>query len=199
MTTLPQTPSQTVGPYFAYGLTAEQYGYANTQIASGKMADRDVPGQHIRVMGQVFDAERNPVPDAMIELWQADSEGRIPGPGSSGNSRFTGFGRQGTGVHPHAWFQFETVKPGKVDAEQAPHIVVLIFMRGLLTHLYTRIYFCDETDANALDPVLASVPEDRRTSLIAYRQPEHEEDPDVPEYFFHIHLQGISETVFFDV
>lgn len=188
---LPQTPSQTVGPYFAYGLTAEQYGYANTQIATGKMAGDGVPGTRVRIEGAVYDADGKTIPDAMVEFWQADSAGRVPTGNKAGNAGFTGFGRQGTGVDEAQRFVFETVKPGRVDDEQAPHIVVIVFMRGLLTHLYTRLYFEDEAQANATDPVLQSVPAERRHTLIAKKQGD--------AYRFDIRLQGPDETVFFDV
>jgi protocatechuate 3,4-dioxygenase alpha subunit len=192
---LPQTPSQTVGPYFAYGLTAEQYGYANTQIATGQMAGDGVPGTRVRIEGAVYDADGKTVPDAMIEFWQADSTGRVPAGNKAGNAGFTGFGRQGTGVDAAQRFVFETVKPGRVDDEQAPHIVVIVFMRGLLTHLYTRLYFEDEAEANVTDPVLQSVPAERRHTLIAKRQSQGLGDA----YRFDIRLQGPDETVFFDV
>lgn len=193
---LPQTPSQTVGPYFAYGLTAEQYGYANTQIATGHMAGDGVPGTRVRIEGAVYDADGKTIPDAMIEFWQADSTGRVPTSNPGGNASFTGFGRQGTGTDAGQRFIFDTVKPGRVDDEQAPHIVVVVFMRGLLTHLYTRLYFEDEAEANAADPVLASVPAERRHTLIAKRQGQGN-GGDV--YRFDIRLQGPDETVFFDV
>jgi len=189
---LGQTPSQTVGPYFAYGLTAEDYGYANTQIASGRMAVEGLPGDHIRISGRVFDANGKTVPDAMIEFWQADGAGRIAAGGPAGNSRFTGFGRQGTGTDPEHRFTFETVKPGRLAEDEAPAILVVVFMRGLLSHLYTRLYFEDEAAANATDPVLTSVPEARRPTLIAGRT-----GPGT--YAFDIHLQGVDETVFFDI
>jgi len=189
---LAQTPSQTVGPYFAYGLVAEQYSYPNTQIASGKMAEQSLPGSHIRIVGQVFDANGKTVPDAMIEFWQADSEGRIATGEPAGNSRFTGFGRYGTGTDPEHRFIFDTVKPGRVDVGEAPHILMVVFMRGLLTHLYTYIFFDDEAAANVSDPVLASVPADRRGTLIATKSGPG-------EYRFDVHMQGANETVFFDV
>jgi protocatechuate 3,4-dioxygenase alpha subunit len=191
-TPLPQTPSQTVGPYFAYGLTAVQYGYGDLQIASGHMADETLPGTHIRISGRVFDADGKSVPDAMVEFWQADSEGRVATGAIAGNSRFTGFGRQGTGTDPEHRFVFETVKPGRIAADEAPFILVVVFMRGLLTHLYTRLYFDDEAAANATDPVLASVPEARRGTLIAKKTGS-------AEFTFDIRLQGAGETVFFDV
>ena len=160
-TKLGQTPSQTVGPYFAYGLTAEQYGYDFTSIAGSAIATAATDGQHIRIEGRVFDGNGDTVPDAMIEIWQADSQGRYAHPGDprSSNSDFRGFGRFGTGTDPAHRFVFDTVKPGSVDGIQAPHINVIVMMRGLLSHAFTRIYFADEAAANATDPVLNSVPE----------------------------------------
>ena len=187
-----QTPSQTVGPFFAFALTPVQYGYHLTSIAGGTMADETTDGERIRILGRVLDGEGAPVNDALVELWQADAQGRYPGSRTPGNTGFTGFGRFGTGTDPHNRFIFDTVKPGRVDAEQAPHISVIVFMRGTLTHAYTRIYFSDETQANARDPVLGSVPEARRRTLIAERQADG-------TYRFDIRMQGEDETVFFDV
>ncbi|WP_026380397.1 protocatechuate 3,4-dioxygenase subunit alpha [Afifella pfennigii] len=193
---LKQTPSQTVGPYFAYGLTARQYGYPNSQIADGTLADETVSGTRIRILGCVFDGEDAPIPDAMVEIWQADSEGRYahPADGRGSNTGFRGFGRQGTGTDSRNRFLFDTVKPGPVGGEAAPHINVILFMRGLLSHAYTRIYFADESARNAADPVLASVPAERRATLLA--QP----DPSMPGlYRWDIRMQGERETVFFDL
>lgn len=198
MSKLGQTPSQTVGPYFAYGLTPEQYGYPSlTSIASGDLRTPDVQGKQIRIEGRVFDGNGDPVDDAMIEIWQADPQGRYAHPADTraGNLAFKGFGRCGTGTNPEHRFVFDSVKPGAVDAGQAPHVNVIVFMRGLLSHLYTRIYFADEADANAKDPVLQSVPAERRDTLIAQR----EENGGVPVYRFDIRMQGDRETVFFDV
>jgi protocatechuate 3,4-dioxygenase alpha subunit len=189
-----QTPSQTAGPFFAYALTPEQYGYPFASIASGRMADETVAGERIRIIGQVLDGEGEPVADALIEIWQADAQGRYTGPKPGRNERFSGFGRQGTGSDPENRFIFDTVKPGPVDADQAPHVSVMVFMRGLLTHAYTRMYFSDEAEANARDPVLNSVPEIRRSTLIAKRQ----EDGGAI-YRFDIRMQGENETVFLDV
>jgi len=193
-----QTPSQTVGPYFAYGLTPEQYGYPSlTAIASADLRTPDVQGQPIRIEGRVFDGNGAPVDDAMIEIWQADPEGRYahPADGRTGNLSFKGFGRCGTGTDPEHRFVFDSVKPGAVDGSQAPHVNVIVFMRGLLSHLYTRLYFADETTANAQDPVLQSVPDARRGTLIA----RPSQDGGVTVYRFDIHMQGDKETVFFDV
>jgi protocatechuate 3,4-dioxygenase, alpha subunit len=168
-----QTPSQTIGPFFAYGLTAEQYGYPFTQIASGIIAASD---SSIRIAGCVLDGEGKPVSDAMVEIWQAG----------------VGFGRQGTGTAPDNRFEFETVKPRAFSATEAPHLTVVVFMRGLLSHLYTRIYFEDEAAANATDDVLAGLPPERRATLLARRESSL-------RYRFDIHLQGEAETVFFDL
>jgi protocatechuate 3,4-dioxygenase alpha subunit len=195
--TLKQTPSQTVGPFFAYGLTAPQYGYPFTGIAPGEVADELAPGERIRIAGRVIDGAGAPIPDAMIEIWQADSEGRYahPNDGRASNRKFRGFGRFGTGTDPENRFVFSTIKPGSIDEIQAPHINVIVFMRGMLTHAYTRLYFSDEAEANARDPVLASVPQERRGTLIAQR----EDTPAGALYHFDIRMQGDAETVFFDV
>jgi protocatechuate 3,4-dioxygenase alpha subunit len=194
-----QTPSSTVGPFFAYGLTPRQYGYDLASIAHPVIADDTVEGERIRIVGRVFDGAGAPVSDAMVELWQADAQGRYPGtnPGTNGapNTGFRGFGRCGTGTDPHSRFVFETVKPGAPGDGQAPHVSVILFMRGLLTHAYTRLYFSDEAEANGRDPVLAGVPEERRATLIATRE---ETDTGIA-YLFDIHMQGERETVFFDV
>ena len=195
---LGQTPSQTVGPYFAYALTAPQYGYDHTGIGTGgRMADEAVPGEHITLIGRVLDGGGDPVDDALIEIWQADCEGRYAHPADrrGSNAAFAGFGRLGTGTDPERRFLFHTIKPGRVDADQAPHLNVIVFMRGLLSHLYTRIYFGDEAAANESDPVLRSVPSERRDTLLAQR----EETAAAPIYRFDIRLQGDSETVFFDL
>ncbi len=197
MSKLRQTPSQTVGPFFGYALTPEQYGYDFKSIADGNLIEGDVPGQRIRIEGRVLDVKGDLVPDAMIEIWQADGEGRYAHPADprSSNVAFKGFGRMGTGTDPESRFIFDTIKPGSVDGTQAPHISVVIFMRGLLLHAYTRIYFSDEAAANAHDPVLASVPAERRNTLIAVRN----ETPAGIVYRLDIRMQGADETVFFDV
>lgn len=194
--TLKQTPSQTVGPYFAYGLTPEQYGYPLTSIAGSAMARSDTEGTRIRIEGRVLDGAGKPINDAMIEIWQADSRGRYAHPADprGSNSDFKGFGRCGTGTDPENRFWFDTVKPASVDGRQAPHVTVTVFMRGMLLHAYTRIYFSDEAAANAQDPVLAQVPAERRDTLIAKRA----ETPAGIVYRFDIHMQGAAETVFFD-
>jgi protocatechuate 3,4-dioxygenase alpha subunit len=194
MTKLRQTPSQTVGPYFAYGLVPEQYGYRQnlTSIAGSQMAEGDVEGERIRVEGRVFDGAGNPISDALIEVWQADSLGRYAHPADprGSNNTFMGFGRCGTGTDPRNRFWFDTIKPGQVEAGQSPHLNVIVSMRGMLLHAFTRIYFPDEK-ANATDKVLNAVPAERRGTLIAVRQGGN-------VYRFDIHMQGDKETVFFD-
>ncbi len=193
---LKQTPSQTVGPYFAYGLTPEQYGYPFKNTVKTALVEPDTEGERIRIRGQVFDGEGNLIPDAMIEIWQADAQGRYAHPADSRGSdpNFMGFGRMGTGTDPENRFIFNTIKPGPVGDGQAPHINVILFMRGMLLHAFTRIYFPDEAEANGKDPVLQTVPEDRRGTLIT----EREETQDGVVYRFDIHMQGDEETVFFD-
>jgi protocatechuate 3,4-dioxygenase alpha subunit len=194
---LKQTPSQTVGPYFAYGLTPEQYGYPFRALAGPVLVDDDTPGERIRIAGRVLDGAGDPVPDAMLEIWQADDQGRYAHPADprASNLRFTGFGRCGTGTDRDHRFLFDTIKPGPIGDGQAPHVNLILFMRGMLSHLYTRIYFADEAEANARDPVLSRVDESRRHTMIATRQTT----PAGTVYRFDLHMQGPDETVFFDV
>lgn len=194
---LKQTPSQTVGPFFAFALSAPQYGYQHAGIAAGDLCDDSVPGERIRIVGRVIDGAENPVTDALVEIWQADAEGRYDHPADPrrSNGSCKGFGRFGTGTDPESRFIFNTIKPGAVDDLQAPHISVTVFMRGMLSHAYTRIYFSDEAAANQRDPLLLSVPEDRRGTLIADR----ESTGSTPLYRFDIRMQGDRETVFFDL
>lgn len=191
MAKLPQTGSQTVGPFFAYGLTPRQYGYDFAQIADGAIAGDAVPGERIRVTGRVLDGAGQPIEDALVEIWQADAKGVFPGPQRTANDGFTGFGRCGTGTDPERRFVFDTIRPGAPGPGQAPHLSVIVFMRGMLVHVYTRIYFPEEA-ANTSDPVLNAVPEARRATLIA--------QADGPgRYRFDIRMQGDGETVFFEI
>ncbi len=188
---LKQTPSQTIGPYFSFGLVPEQYGYDHSQLAGNELAEEGAAP--ITIRGQVFDGNGETVRDAVLELWQADSQGRYAHPGNprGANTAFGGFARVGTGTLADNFFEFKTVKPGAIGDGQAPHITVVLFMRGLLNHVYTRIYFADEEAANGADPVLALVETARRETLIARREGEG-------AYRFDIHMQGDGETVFFD-
>lgn len=181
------TPSQTVGPFFAYALTPRAYG--GPELATGQMAPDGVAGERIRIEGAVFDGDGAPVGDAMIEFWQADPQGRFH---ARDNAGFTGFGRVETATD--GGFVVETVRPGALPGpggtRQAPHIGVSVFARGVLVRLMTRIYFSDDP-ANAADPILALVSPVRRSTLIAQRGPDG-------VFRFDIRLQGPDETVFFD-
>jgi len=143
----------------------------------------------------VLDGQGAVIEDAMLEIWQADAQGRYPGAPGGANSGFTGFARCGTGTAPDKSYRFETVKPGCAEPGSAPHINMIVFSRGLLSHAYTRVYFDDEATANNSDPVLALVPKDRRNTLIAKRL---ETDQGIV-YCFDIRMQGDGETVFFDL
>jgi protocatechuate 3,4-dioxygenase alpha subunit len=193
---LGQTPSQTVGPYFAYGLTPTQYGYDFRSLFGPVLAEPRTPGEPIVITGRVIDGNGQPISDAMLEIRHADASGRYPAsPADVAATGFRGFGRMGTGTLPGHAFEFRTVKPGATPDGQAPHVDVIVTMRGLLSHAFTRIYFDDEGDANARDPVLASVPAERRATLVARR----ESLPGGTVYRFDVHMQGDEETVFFDV
>lgn len=187
-TPLSLTPSQTIGPFFAYALTPRAYG--GSELANEQVATDAVPGERISIRGRVFDGDGAPVGDAMIEIWQADAEGRFH---AQGNAGFTGFGRAETTAE--GGFHFETIRPGALPGPdgsiQAPHLTVSVFARGLLVRLATRIYFSDEA-ANESDPVLALVPAERHRTLIAKRGADG-------VFTFDIRLQGECETVFFDV
>jgi len=187
------TGSQTVGPFFAPALLRED-------AARHVLTRPETVGERIRIEGRVLDGDGVPVPDAMVEIWQANAHGRYNHPSDRGpaslDASFLGFGRSGTAEDGSYWF--ETIRPGPVpfDGEQmqAPHISVTVFSRGLLNHAMTRLYFEDEP-ANLRDPVLRFVPEKRRATLLARRKPD---SPEVV-YRFDIILQGTNETVFFNV
>ncbi|MDE1182215.1 protocatechuate 3,4-dioxygenase subunit alpha [Paraburkholderia sp.] len=196
MSQLKQTPSQTVGPYFAYGLCPEQYNFDLKSLFTSALADREAAGEHITIVGQVFDADGAVVGDAVLEFTQVDSEGRYPASRADVTERkFRGFARVGTGTDPQQRFVVETVKPGRRSPQEAPHVSVNVMMRGTLMHAFTRIYFEDEAAANEGDAVLASVPAARRGTLIAKR----ELGTGNAVYRFDIRMQGDAETVFFDV
>ena len=187
-----ETPSQTVGPFYAIGLTRKPMN---------SLATVSTQGQRIRIEGQVFDGDGVAIPDVMVEIWQANAYGRYNHPDDKQEKpldpTFTGWGRSGT--DEACFYSFETIKPGPVpgadDSAQAPHINVVVFARGMLVHAYTRIYFADEP-ANANDPVLNSIKNNkRRRTLLAV--PGMENGRTV--YRFDIRLQGENETVFFDV
>jgi protocatechuate 3,4-dioxygenase alpha subunit len=191
------TPSQTVGPFFASSLTpGKKYDWA--QAIGSDLTTPGASGQRIRIEGRVLDGDGAPINDAMIEIWQADAAGRYAHPADTRrpNAKFTGFGRADTDAT--GAYAFTTIKPGAVPGPdgkaQAPHILAAVFSRGMPRHCYTRIYFADEA-GNASDAVLALVPADRRSTLIATR----EERNGQPVYIFDIRIQGENETVFFEV
>ncbi|MBO0764994.1 MAG: protocatechuate 3,4-dioxygenase subunit alpha [Hyphomicrobiaceae bacterium] len=190
-----RTPSQTVGPFLHIGLTG-QYGFR--EVFDATVADQGVPGTHIRIEGRLIDGSGNVMPDAMVEVWQADSQGRYAHPADGrpvASNSFRGFGRCAT--DRDGGYAFSTVKPGCVPgpngSTQAPHINVGVFARGMLKRLFTRIYFAGEP-ANASDPILALVPAERRETLMARPDPARSN-----LWRFDIRVQGgADETVFFD-
>ena len=191
-----QTPSQTVGPYFAYGLTATQYGYDFDQPFDAVIAHDPAEGQAIRLEGRVLDGDGKAVDDALVEISQVDGAGRYPESVAQAKAiGFRGFGRVGTGTDDQRRYVFHTVKPAAQAEGEAPHIDMIVMMRGQLLHAFTRVYFADESAANARDAVLQSVPEARRQTLLA----EPSEHGGRAVYRLDIHMQGADETVFFDV
>ena len=189
----PLTSSQTVGPFFHDCLLC-------TDLHRNVLAPSEAIGERIRIEGRVLDGDRQAVPDAVIEIWQADHRGRYHYRADTSDlpdSVLRGFGRTGTDTEGVYWF--ETIKPGRIkfdeDTFQSPHICVAVFARGLLNHLYTRIYFADEP-ANSDDPVLRCVPVERQPTLLA--QPKGTGNANLV-YNFDIVLQGASETVFFNI
>ncbi|HMF23881.1 MAG TPA: protocatechuate 3,4-dioxygenase subunit alpha [Pseudolabrys sp.] len=200
------TPSQTVGPFFAYGLAPHSRcdwkpngNYDWKETAGANLQTPDASGTKIRVEGCVLDGDGMPINDAMVEIWQADAHGRYAHPRDSRarpNTKFMGFGRSAT--DKNGAYSFDTIKPGSVPGPnskaQAPHIVFCIFSRGMLRQIYTRLYFPDEA-ANVSDPILLLVPHDRRGTLVAHKEMRSE----LPVYRFNIRLQGDNETVFFDI
>ena len=187
------TPSQTVGPFFHLGLTRPEWG----DLTRGNPA-----GERIAIEGRVIDGDGAPVPDAMIELWQANAAGRYNHPDDHQDDKpldpnFHGFGRVATDAEGR--FRIVTVKPGPVpgrgNALQAPHINLAVFARGMLIHLFTRIYF-DGEPGNAADPLLASIENEAvRLTLVARRAAEGSPK----SYRFDIVLQGENETAFLDL
>jgi protocatechuate 3,4-dioxygenase alpha subunit len=174
---LQATTSQTVGPYLHIGLT---------WLIIEDLAPKGLAGERVRIEGRVIDGDGKPVNDALVEIWQANAEGRY------GDQGFRGFGRSATDAQGR--FRFRTIKPGRVPgpggAMQAPHIAVNIFMRGQLKQLVSRIYFPGEP-ANTKDPVLALVPAERRATLVARQKKAGALE-------WNVTLQGKGETVFFD-
>jgi protocatechuate 3,4-dioxygenase alpha subunit len=182
------TPSQTVGPFLHIALVWDDGVDVVPEGGAGA----------VWLRGRVYDGAGAPLPDALVETWQADVDGRFdhaddPRGAITAPSGFRGFGRSATG--PDGEWAIRTVKPGPVPAAdgqwQAPHVDVSVFARGLLDRVVTRLYFSDEAAANDTDPVLCTVPEDRRGTLVAHRSDDG--------YHFDVRLQGVGETVFFDL
>jgi protocatechuate 3,4-dioxygenase alpha subunit len=188
---LSPTPSQTVGPFFSFGLTEK--------CSVGCIAGPQANGERVLLIFRVLDGDGAPIPDAMIEIWQADAAGKYNHPDDAQQKTVDraciGFGRMGTAEDGSC--EFETIKPGRVpglgNALQASHLSVAVFARGMLKQLYTRVYFGGDS-ANQEDPVLSLVPDGRRETLMAHADPAR---PGV--WRFDVHLQGDQETVFFDV
>jgi protocatechuate 3,4-dioxygenase alpha subunit len=181
MEKLLQTPSQTVGPFFAYGLAPEQYLYDFKTVHADNCSidgtNQSHFGNTIRLWGQVLDGEGKPIPDALVELWLNDREQQF-------------FARCGTGTDPQCRFFFQAPKPKPLNG-QAPFYTLIVFMRGQLIHSFTRVYFSDEAALNEKDEVLNAVPAERRNTLIAQKKDT--------AYVFDIRMQGEGETVFFDI
>ena len=201
---LHETPSQTGGPYVHIGLLPQQ---ANIEVFennfNNQLVQEKTLGERIRLEGQVFDGLGLPLRDVLIEIWQADANGVYPSAadiqGKAVDPNFHGWGRTGADFETGFW-SFNTIKPGAVPGRkgttQAPHIALIIFARGINIGLNTRVYFDDEAEANAQDPVLKGIEwAPRRQTLIAKRE---ERDGEVV-YRFDIRVQGEDETVFLDI
>ena len=187
------TPSQTVGPFFHDMLTPKAHG--RREIFTADLTSQELAGEKLRIEGRVFDADGAPIPDAMIEIWQADAGGAFAHPASPkpAANGFRGFGRCPTDAH--GAFAFDTIMPGVVETfdgrPQSPHIAVHVFARGMPKHLATRIYFAGRADL-ATDPALLLVPLERRETLLAREIARGLRG-------FDIRLGGEAETVFFDI
>lgn len=195
---LKESPSQTAGPYVHIGLALAAAGNpTREQEISDVLAKPDAEGEHVRIVGQVFDGNGNLIKDSFIEIWQANAEG-VYDPVYNLEKSFNSFGRTATTFDKGVW-TIDTVKPGCVKTptgqEMAPHINLSLFARGINVHLQTRIYFDDEADKNAQDPVLNLIEHPARRETLIAKLGEHEGKK---AYFFDIYVQGEGETVFFD-
>ena len=199
---LRETPSQTAGPYVHIGLAPGAAGFDIYDAELGRdIAGPNASGERIRIEGLVIDGTGSPIKDVLLEAWQANADGHYAHPEGGGPAEdgFRGWGRVITDFETGEW-AFDTVKPGPVPgregAIQAPHLSLWIVARGINVGLNTRIYFEDEAEANAADPVLNMIEwERRRPTLIAKRSERNGK----PVYRFDIHMQGEDETVFFDI
>jgi protocatechuate 3,4-dioxygenase alpha subunit len=203
---LKETPSQTAGPYVHIGLIPHQAGFDIFQNNfSNVLVGPETQGERIRIEGRIFDGSGSPCRDILVEIWQANAAGRYNHPADRQEDKpldesFRGWGRTGTNFET-GLYSLETIKPGRVAGRHgrkpmAPHVNLWLAARGINIGLNTRLYFADEADANAEDPVLNMIePVVRRETLLARR----EERDGAVVYVFDIRLQGERETVFFDV
>ena len=199
---LKETPSQTAGPFVHIGLAPGAAGFGIYDNELGQdIAGPNAAGERIRIEGIVNDGTGSPVKDVLLEAWQANSQGHYANTtdASDVESGFRGWGRVITDFNTGEW-GFDTIKPGPVKGRSgsimAPHINLWIVARGINIGLNTRLYFADEVEANASDPVLNLIEwENRRQTLLAIRH-EHEGRA---VYRFDVRLQGEKETVFFDI
>lgn len=197
---LKETPSQTAGPYVHIGLTPNFCGIEGVYPADlgTAMVNDKTLGQRITITGRVVDGAGAPLRDAVVEIWQADAAGLYNSPSElrgTADPNFAGWGRCPARAED-GLYRFETIKPGRVPFKDgrrmAPHITFWIVARGINIGLHTRMYFPEETEANAADPLLARVEyRERVATLIAGGA--------APDYVFDIHLQGEKETVFLDI
>jgi protocatechuate 3,4-dioxygenase alpha subunit len=203
-----ETASQTAGPYVHIGLAPQQAGFDIFENNFGNvLVSPQTKGERIRIEGRVFDGIGTVLKDVLIEIWQANAEGRYAHPadrhaGKALDPHFRGWGRACTDFETGQYF-FDTIKPGAVEGRNgrtmAPHISAWIVARGINLGLHTRIYFSDEDAANAKDPVINLIEwESRRKTLVAERT-DRRSDAGAAVYRFDIRLQGENETVFFDV
>lgn len=205
------TSSQTVGPFYDLGLTgpnscariAPEGAGQKVPEGAGQNVPEGAAGERVTLICTVYDGEGTALPDAMVEIWQADSRGKYNHPDDPQDKpidpEFRGFGRLSTDEFGSCIF--ETIKPGRVpswtNVAQAPHLAISVFARGILKRLATRAYFAGDP-ANGEDPVLALVPQERRETLLMVRDPAHDSAAG-RAWRFDIHLTGPQETVFFDV
>ncbi len=197
---LKETPSQTAGPYVHIGLTpnyCDIRGVYDGDLGTAMVNDQTL-GERITVRGRILDGADTLVRDAIAEIWQADSAGLYNSPSEmrgTADPNFTGWGRCPTSAED-GYFQFETIKPGKVPFKDgrlmAPHITLWIVARGINIGLHTRIYFSDEAEANAVDPLLLRIEHRQRVETMVAQK-------DGSTYTLDIHLQGPKETVFLDI
>jgi len=197
---LKETPSQTAGPYVHIGLMPNFVGVhgAHAEDLGGRMINDKTKGERITIEGRVIDGGGEPLRDCVVEIWQADAAGLYPSPSESrgtADPNFTGWGR--AAADPQSGeFRFETIKPGRVPFPdgrmQAPHLSLWIIARGINVGLNTRLYFGDEAEANAADPILARIEQRSRVQTLIARRSGN-------RFALDIHLQGPDETVFFDI